>query len=106
MTKGAHNLQAGFSYEHIGNTYLEADQIVDHVAADPNGIGYVRFHQHFPPNIKILDLARTAQGPFVHYSMEWCRTTAIRSGRGNPSGSTANLASRWTPSCVSLCGLC
>ena len=33
-----------------GRTNLEAHQIVDHVAADPNGIGYVRFHDKFPGN--------------------------------------------------------
>lgn len=53
-----------------GKTYLEADQIVDHVSADPNGIGYVRFHEHFPENVKVLDVARTDAGPYIHYSME------------------------------------
>jgi len=32
-----------------GKTYLEADQIVDHVRDDPNAIAYVRFHPSFPP---------------------------------------------------------
>ncbi len=53
-----------------GKTYLEADQIVDHVSADPNGIGYVRFHQKFPENVKVLDVAKTADGPYVQYSMD------------------------------------
>lgn len=53
-----------------GKTYLEADQIVDHVSADPNGIGYVRFHEKFPENIKILDVAQTADGPYIQYSMD------------------------------------
>src|SRR5215469_15276121 len=53
-----------------GKTYLEADQIVDHVSADPNGIGYVRFHEHFPENVKVLDVAKTDGGPYIHYSME------------------------------------
>jgi len=52
-----------------GKTYLEADQIVDHVRDDPNGIGYVRFHPDFPTDVKILDVGAT-DGPFVHYSME------------------------------------
>ncbi len=53
-----------------GKTYLEADQIVDHVRDDPNGIGFVRFHPNFPTDVKILDLGKTDAGPFVHYSME------------------------------------
>lgn len=53
-----------------GKTYLEADQIVDHVRDDPNGIGYVRYHPNFPTDVKILDLAETDAGPFVHYSMD------------------------------------
>jgi phosphate transport system substrate-binding protein len=53
-----------------GKTYLEADQIVDHVRDDPNGIGYVRYHPNFPTDVKILDLGATDAGPFVHYSMD------------------------------------
>jgi phosphate transport system substrate-binding protein len=53
-----------------GTTYLEADQIVDHVRADPNAIGYVRFHQNFPKDIKILAVAADDKGPFVNYTIE------------------------------------
>ncbi len=53
-----------------GKTYLEADQIVDHVRADPNGIAYVRFHPNFPADVKVLDLGATVAGPFIHYSMD------------------------------------
>ena len=53
-----------------GTTYLEADQIVDHVKADPNAIGYVRFHQGFPPGIKMLAVAATDKGPFVPYTID------------------------------------
>lgn len=53
-----------------GKTYLEADQIVDHVRDDPNGVGYVRYHPNFPTDVKILDLGATDAGPFVHYSMD------------------------------------
>ena len=53
-----------------GKTYLEADQIVDHVRDDPNGIGYVRYHPNFPTDVKILDLGATDAGPFVKYSMD------------------------------------
>jgi len=53
-----------------GKTYLEADQVVDHVRDDPSGIGYVRYHPNFPTDVKILDVAATDSGPFVHYTME------------------------------------
>ena len=53
-----------------GKTYLEADQIVDHVRDDPNGIGYVRYHPNFPKDVKILPLGATDAGPFITYSME------------------------------------
>ena len=53
-----------------GKTYLEADQIVDHVRDDPDGIAYVRYHPNFPTDVKILDLGVRDAGPFVHYSMD------------------------------------
>lgn len=65
------NLLAFANFERPdGKTYLEADQIVDHVRDDPNGIAYVRFHPNFPTDVKILDLGVTSAGPFVHYSMD------------------------------------
>jgi phosphate transport system substrate-binding protein len=53
-----------------GTTYLEADQIVDHVRDDAAAIGYVRFHQGFPEDIKILAVAKSDQGPFVEYTID------------------------------------
>jgi phosphate transport system substrate-binding protein len=53
-----------------GKTYLEADQIVDHVRDDPSAIAYVRFHPNFPTDVKILELGATDAGPFVQYSMD------------------------------------
>lgn len=53
-----------------GNTYLEADQVVDHVRADPGGIAYVRYHPKFPSDVKILAIGRTAAGPFVPYTID------------------------------------
>ncbi len=53
-----------------GTTYLESDQIVDHVARDPGGIGYIRFHQHLPPSVKVLAVAATAAGPYVPLTLE------------------------------------
>ena len=65
------NLQAFANFKKPdGKTYLEGDQIVDHVRDDPNGIGYVRYHPNFPADVKILDLGATDAGPFVHYSMD------------------------------------
>lgn len=59
-----------------GNTYLEADQIADHVRTDPNGIGYVRYHPGFPTDVKILAVGATDAGPFVPYTMENIQTRA------------------------------
>lgn len=53
-----------------GKTYLEADQIVDHIRNDPNGIGYVRYHPNFPADVKILPLGATDAGPFIKYSID------------------------------------
>lgn len=50
--------------------YLEADQVIDHVKNDPYAIGYVRFHQGLPPEIKVLALAKTADGPYVDFSID------------------------------------
>ena len=65
------NLMAFANYKRSdGKTYLEADQIVDHVRDDPNGIAYVRYHPNFPKDVRILELGATAAGPFVQYSMD------------------------------------
>ena len=53
-----------------GTTYLEADQIFDHVRKDPGAIGYARFHQGFPKDIKILSVAKTDGGPYLEYTID------------------------------------
>lgn len=53
-----------------GKIPLQADQIVDQLRKDPSGIGYVRFHDGFPSDIKILEVAQSERGPFVKYSIE------------------------------------
>ncbi len=51
-------------------TYLEADQIFDQVRKDPAAIGYARYHDGFPKDIKILALAKDEKGPYVEYSID------------------------------------
>ena len=53
-----------------GTTYLEADQIFDHVRKDPAAIGYARYHDGFPKDLKILAVARTSAGPYVDYTID------------------------------------
>jgi phosphate transport system substrate-binding protein len=53
-----------------GSTYLESDQIVDGVARDPGGIGYIRFHQDLPKTVKVVAVARSAAGPYVPLTLE------------------------------------
>jgi phosphate transport system substrate-binding protein len=53
-----------------GTTYLEADQIFDAVRKDPGAIGYARYHDGFPKDLKILALARDEDGPYVEYSID------------------------------------
>jgi len=53
-----------------GTTYLEADQIYDHVRKDPYAIGYARYHEGFPKDIKILAVAKDDSGPYVEYSID------------------------------------
>ncbi len=51
-------------------TYLEADQIFDQVRKDPAAIGYARYHDGFPKDIKILALAKDANGPYYDYTID------------------------------------
>jgi phosphate transport system substrate-binding protein len=51
-------------------TYLEADQIFDQVRKDPGAIGYARYHDGFPKDIKILSLARDENGPYYDYNID------------------------------------
>jgi len=53
-----------------GTTYLEADQIYDHVRKDPYAIGYARFHEGFPKDIKILAVAKDDNGPYIEYNID------------------------------------
>jgi phosphate transport system substrate-binding protein len=53
-----------------GTTYLEADQIFDAIRRDPAAIGYARYHDGFPKDIKILAVAKDDAGPAVPYSIE------------------------------------
>ncbi|MDD3178948.1 MAG: hypothetical protein PHQ04_01210 [Opitutaceae bacterium] len=53
-----------------GTTYLQADQILDHLRKDPLGIAYVRYSRNFPSDVKALALAKDEKGPFVHASLE------------------------------------
>jgi phosphate transport system substrate-binding protein len=53
-----------------GTTYLEADQIYDHVRKDPYAIGYARYHEGFPKDIKILAVAKEDSGPYIEYNID------------------------------------
>jgi phosphate transport system substrate-binding protein len=56
-----------------GSTYLESDQIVDHVSQDPGGIGYIRFHQDLPKTVKVLAVAKNPGGPYIPLTMDTAR---------------------------------
>ncbi len=64
------NLLAFGNYKRDGRTYLESDQIVDHVARDPGGIGYIRYHEDLPKTVKVLAIARTSAGPYVPLTLD------------------------------------
>ena len=65
------NLLAFGNYKRAdGTTYLEADQVVDHVAQDPNGIGYIRFHQYLPKTVKVLAVAKSSGEPYIPLTMD------------------------------------
>jgi phosphate transport system substrate-binding protein len=53
-----------------GTVYLEADQIFDQIRKDPGAIGYARYHDGFPKDIKILSLAKDEKGPYVEYNID------------------------------------
>ena len=59
-----------------GTTYLEADQICDHVRKDPAAIGYARYHEGFPKDVKILALAKDDSGPYVEYNIDTLQSRA------------------------------
>jgi phosphate transport system substrate-binding protein len=51
-------------------TYLEADQIFDNIRKDPAAIGYARYHDGFPSDIKILAVAKDDNSPAVPYTID------------------------------------
>jgi phosphate transport system substrate-binding protein len=53
-----------------GSTYLEADQIVDHVKNDLDGIGYIRYHAGLPSGVKVLALASSTAGPYISLTLD------------------------------------
>lgn len=65
------NLLAFANYKRKnGSTYLESDQIIDHVARDPGGIGYIRFHEDLPKTVKVLAVARNPGGPYIPLTLD------------------------------------
>jgi len=40
------------------------------VRKDPGAIGYARYHDGFPRDLKILALARDEKGPYVEYKLD------------------------------------
>lgn len=68
------NLLAFGNYKRAdGTTYLESDQIVDHVAQDAGGIGYIRFHQGLPKTVKVVAVAKSPGGPYIPLTMDTAR---------------------------------
>jgi len=59
-----------------GTTYLEADQIIDHVRKDPDAIGYARYHEDFPKDVKILAVANEDGGPYIQYNIDTLQNRA------------------------------
>ena len=59
-----------------GTTYLEADQIIDHVRKDPTAIGYARYHEDFPKDVKILAVAKEDGGPYIQYNIDTLQSRA------------------------------
>jgi phosphate transport system substrate-binding protein len=53
-----------------GTTYLEADQIFDAVRKDPGAIGYARYHDGFPKDIKVLAVAKDDVAPAMPYTID------------------------------------
>ena len=53
-----------------GTDYIETDQIIDHVARDPGGIGYIRYHEGLPKTVKVLAIAKTSTGPYVPLTLK------------------------------------
>ena len=51
-------------------TYLEADQIFDNIRKDPAAIGYARYHDGFPKDIKTLAVAKDDSSPAVPYTID------------------------------------
>jgi phosphate transport system substrate-binding protein len=68
------NLLAFGNYKRAdGTTYLESDQIVDHVAQDAGGIGYIRFHQGLPKTVRVVAVAKSAGEPYIPLTMDTAR---------------------------------
>jgi phosphate transport system substrate-binding protein len=68
------NLLAFGNYKRAdGSTYLESDQIVDHVAQDPGAIGYIRFHEDLPKTVKVLAVAKNPSGPYIPLTLDTAR---------------------------------
>ena len=44
--------------------------VLDQVRKGPAAIGYARYHDGFPKDIKILALARDEKGPYVEYGID------------------------------------
>lgn len=53
-----------------GNRALQAEQIMAHLEADPSGMAYIRWQSRFADDVKVLELAETADGPYYAFNVE------------------------------------
>jgi phosphate transport system substrate-binding protein len=53
-----------------GTIYGQAQQILDLMKEDPHGLAYVRFDAGFPPELRVLALAESDNGPYVEFTIE------------------------------------
>ncbi len=53
-----------------GQRSIQAEQIMERLQADPNGIAYIRWQSAFAGKVKVLAVAETAAGPFYDYTVE------------------------------------
>jgi len=52
-----------------GTRTLQAEQIMEHLQNDPNGIAYIRWQSAFEGKVKVLSLAEDDQGPYYAFTV-------------------------------------
>ena len=60
-----------------GTRALQAEQILERLQKDPQGMAYIRWQTRFAESVKVLQLAKDSDGPYFDFNVENLQTPKL-----------------------------